>query len=424
MTMVLLIGAGVLVSVGVMTLLDSEEGEVVAADVRPVVALPSTSNALLAVADDEGNLTSLVVATLDPSGEGGSIVTIPVNADAGAGFGAEPEPLDELFDPEEPDVFRETVESMLAIAIEGVAIVSGDELAELIEPLTPVDVDLPEDVVDSDTAGSGIVVESGEQTLPRPLVVEALSARDESGVAYDHHDVDVEIWSRLAETAPALPARADPDQPPETAEDLFADLWRGEVSVRDLALAIVVADPDEPSIDSVIVDQRDSLLVFAQISPALVSKPNQALSFRVVVRFNDEQLEASDGLFASNSELARRFIGEILFFQGNVVSVDTKPAGEGAAAVTRVEVADPRFVNDLETLAPPAFGESEVVEAGTVIEGVDVVVTLGTGYIDLKRDAAQATSPDGASDETPTTDTEVDLDSDGPVTSDTVGAND
>lgn len=427
MTMLLMIAAGTLVAVGAMTLLDSEEGEVVAADVRPVVALPSTPNALLAVTDDDGNLTSLVVATLDPSGAGGSIVTIPVNADAGAGFGSELEPLDELFDPEEPDVFRETVESMLAIAIERVAVISTDELVEIIDPLTPVDVDLPEDVIDSESRGEGVVVDVGEQTLDAPLVGEALTARDESGSAYDHHDVDVEIWSRLAETAPVLPPRADPDQPPDTVADLFADLWSGEVSVRDLALSVVVADPDESSIDSVIVDQRDSLLVFAQISPALVSRPNQALSFRVVVRFNEEQLEESDGLFESNSELARRFIGEILFFQGNVVSVETAPAVEGAPEVTRVEVSDPRFVNDLEVLAPPAFGESGVVEAGTVIVGVDVVVTLGTGYIDLKREAAEARSSDTTSGEAPTTEPEApttDAEADEPVTSDTVGADD
>ena len=76
----LLIAAFAVVAVGALTLLDSEEGEAVAGDEREVITLPDTPNAMLAVSDDAGRLTSLVVATLDPTGEGGSIVTVPVNA--------------------------------------------------------------------------------------------------------------------------------------------------------------------------------------------------------------------------------------------------------------------------------------------------------------------------------------------------------
>ena len=105
---------------------------------------------------------------------------------------------------------------------------------------------------------------------------------------------------------------------------------------------------------------------------------------RIVGPFSDEQIEASDGLYESTSELMLDVIGEMYFFQANVVSIDTQPAAGGAAAVTLIEVAEERFIEDMEAIAPIVFGESEVVLASTLIEGIDVVITLGTDYIATK----------------------------------------
>jgi hypothetical protein len=71
----------------------------------------------LRVTDEAGRLASLVVMTLLPEGQGGSIVTVPVNADVTAGFGPEPQSMASVFGTVDLDGFVGSVEDMLAITI-------------------------------------------------------------------------------------------------------------------------------------------------------------------------------------------------------------------------------------------------------------------------------------------------------------------
>jgi hypothetical protein len=449
LSVLFLVGAVVLVVVAVATLRHSQEGEAVGIDERPVVVLPATPNALLAVTGDEGELTSLVVMTLLPTGRGGTIVTVPVNADLNAGVGTELEPLDVAFEELEFDEFVSRVEGMLAIAIERSEVVDADGLRDLIEPVVPIDVIVPEDVIDSSQRGTGIVTRMGEKELRGLLVVDSLTATDTTGPSYDHHDVDVAMWTGLAANAP-VPADADVPrdsfggpQPPADVAALVRRLWEGDVQVRDLDLVSVEEEADgeeaeettpgteppgeeaegaggeepaddasgdeppgeEDGLDVVVVDRRDSLLVFAQISPALVTTPNPALSFRLEVGYTDEQLRESGEDFATPSDVARKLIGELLFLQGNVVSVDMTERADGAPTVTHIAVADEAFLQDMIDFAPILFGESEVELATSLIDGVDVVVTLGTDYLgheipadsDLSGDSAPAVPDTGGS---------------------------
>jgi hypothetical protein len=383
--------AAALFIVGAITLSNSQEGEAVGVDERPVVALPDTPNAMLAVTDDDGELASVVIMTLLPEGQGGSIVTVPVNADGTVGFGEQRSPLTELFEADDSESIVEPLEEMLTITIERSAVVGVDELVEILEPIESLQVVLPEDVVDSSQLGSGIVAIAGPQTLRRLLVAQALAAVNDEGASYDHHAVDVELWTQLARTAPIkVPAEpVDIDEfgrpiPPGSVEELVMRLWEGDIEVRDIAVTEPLESANPTGADVVLVDRADAVLVFAQISPALVSTPNPAMSFRIEARYSDEQLETSGDLFESSSELVREMTRELLFFQANVISIDTAAAADGAPEVTRIEVSDERFVEDMELAGPIFFGESVVVVSSTVLDGVDAVVILGTGYLDLR----------------------------------------
>jgi hypothetical protein len=435
LAVLLLAAAGVFVGVAVGTLRNSQAGQAVGIEERPISFLPSTPNALLTVEGDEGELTSIVVLTLLPSGRGGTVVTMPVNADLDAGAGEEPTPLDAAYEQLEFDDFVGRVESMLTIAIEQAESVDADRLADLVAPVVPIDVVLPEDVVDSSTLGTGIVAVEGEQDLRGLLVVDALTATDTAGSAYDHHDVDVAVWSGLAANAP-VPVSAEMPRdesgdplPPVDVDELVQRLWEGPVQVRDLEVipfdvpgdeSGAPADDlenDDPENDDaenddpegsdpenadpgdggtgdaavVRIDHRDTILVFAQISPALVSTPNPALSFRLEIDFSDEQLLAGGGNFETASDLARQLIGELLFFGSNVVSVDLTEISSGAQSVTDIAVADEWFIPEMNEFAPILFGESNVELATELIDGVDVVVALGSDYLRREVDRDEIT---------------------------------
>ncbi len=360
-TLLLVLTAGAMFAVGVITLSNSEEGEAVGVDERPVSALPATPNALVAVADGDGVLSSVVVVTLLPLGRGGSIVSVPVTADATGAFGDERRPLNEVFDAADPDGFMSTVEEMLSITIQTAAIVDADGLADLMAT-TSVDVDDPfSDEYWVDVAAAAPV---GDDPAEVPL--------DEFG-------------------RPTRPADV-----PALIERLLA----GEVQSRALVTRPATAEENPNGVDVVVIDRRDANLVFAQVSPSLVSTPNTGLTLRVVAPFSDEQIAASDGRYESSSDVMLDVIGEMLFFQANVVSVDTQAAADGAGSVTRIEVNDESLIDDMESIAPVVFGESEVVVATALIEGVDAVVTLGTDYVTTKRERPSEASTTVPSDPT------------------------
>ena len=419
--------AAVMFVVGVVTLSNSREGEAVGIDTRPREIFPATPNALLAVTDDEGRLGSVVVLTLLPDGIGGSIVTLPPNADSTAGFGLQRRPLDMLFDPERPEDFVLAVEGMLSVTIERSAIVGPDEFASLIEPLGSLQVVLPDAVIDSDEVGAeddpddafddpvggavdGVVVTAGPQTLSPDDVAVVLTAIDDSVSSGAQHQIDVAMWSAIADAAPLISSSTSSNvdvvsAPPATVDELVVRLLSGEVAVRSIASSEPSAATNPTDADVLVLDRPDAALVFAQVSPALVSTPNPGLKIRVVAQYTEEQIAQSDGLFDSTSDVARGFIDQMLVLQNNVVSADT--TGGGAPEVTVIEVTDPRRLEETQAAAEVLFGQAEVRVAEVVLEGVDLEITLGMTYLirEMVRvgvgvDDAPGTVPDGTAPST------------------------
>ena len=398
MATLLVAAASAMFVVGVITLSNSREGEAVGVDTRPRVELPATPNAVLAVTDDAGRLASFVVLTLLPAGQGGSIVTVPVNADVTAAFGPERRTLASAFETTDLEGFVPLVEEMLSITVQLAAAVDASGLEALLPDIGSVQLVLPADVIDT-AGGGGRIAESGPQTFTLTELTDLLVAIDDDAEVDTSHRTDVAIWEALAQTAPVgVPAEPVPldgvgrPVPPADVGELVARLWQGEVTVRDLLLASGDDLENPTGIDVVLIDRRDSTLVFSQVSPGLVSTPNLGSKARIVANFTDEELATTDGLYESTSDLAFELIGRLLFLAANVVSVDTAPSG--VPPVTIIEVADERQLQATIDAVGALLGEVDARVADTVIEGVDVEITLGASYLQHELDrATNVTSP-------------------------------
>ena len=403
----LIVAAGAMFVVGVVTLSNSQEGEAVGVDTRPRVQFPATPNALLAVTDENGQLASLVVMTLLPEGQGGSIVTVPVTADSTAGFGLQRRPLDESFDAADVEGLVASVEEMLAITVQRSAIVDAEGLEALLPVVEALQFVVPNDVVDTD-GGGGVIATAGPQTFTVEEMVSILTAIDDDAEVDTSHANDVAVWESLAQTAPvAVPPEQVPldelGRPgaPATVDELMTRLWQGEITVRDL-LVVAVDEEENPTEASVVlIDRRDSNLVFAQVSPGLVSTPNTGLTVRIVANFTDDQLAEAGGVYDSTSDLAVELIGRLLFIGGNVTSVDTAPTG--APAATIIEVAEERQLDENVEAAEALFGDAEVRVAASIIDGIDVEVILGMSYLEREAERVGDVTPDTA----PTESTDV-----------------
>jgi hypothetical protein len=396
--MLLIVAASAMFVVGVVTLSNSQEGEAVGVDTRPRVQFPATPNALLAVTDENGQLASVVVMTLLPEGQGGSIVTVPVNADSSAGFGLQRRPLDESFDADDVESLVASVEEMLAITLQRAAIVDAEGLEALLPDVEALQIVVPNDVVDTQ-GGGGVISTAGPQTFTVDEMVSILTAVDDDAEVDTSHANDVAVWESLAQTAPvAVPPEQVPldelGRPvaPATVDELMTRLWQGEITVRDLLVVPVEEESNPTEADVVLIDRRDSNLVFAQVSPGLVSTPNTGLTVRIVANYTDDQLAEADGAYGSSSDLVVEMIGRLLFLGGNVTSVDTAPTG--APPVTIIEVADERQLQESIEAAEALFGEAEVRVSESIIEGIDVEVILGLSYLEREAERFGDVAPD------------------------------
>lgn len=399
-----LAGAVVLVVVGVVavsTLRNSNEGVAPVRDERTVLSFPGTPNMVIGVVDDLDRLTSLAVATLDPSGVGGSLVTIPVNVDRTNGAGAERQPVSrQPFTPGDDgnvDVLVSELEPLLSLTIERGVVLGPDELAATVGSFAPLDVDVPQRVEDSDTPGSGFVVGSGERRVDAEQLVAAFTAISAGESSYEQHDIDVALWEGVASTVKpsgveVLRDEFDRPRPPESPEEFFDRLFAGNVGVRDLAvdLEAAAARDNEAGADFVLVDRNDALLVFGSISPGLVTTPGDALSLKIVVGFDEADVRALgddlDGTPITKASLARRLIGDFLFGGADVRSVVLTDAPELVPDVTALVVSDEAVEASARSVSDFFFTDADVREAATVTDGIDVEVILGDDFLKLRAD--------------------------------------
>ena len=343
------------------------------------IKLPVTPVGMLATVDASNQLTSVAVFVLTAGSHlGGSIVTVPVSADSNPlPNGVDRIPLTQAYTDGGEEALLLAVESVLSLTIDVSTVAPPAAAAALLAPVSPVAVSLPSDV-QSTTAGgdTDVAFPAGPATLSAAQVVEVLTATADAQRSVDRRGNIDAVWAGVAVSVGAGLATPDVAAPIATLPDLMGHLFAAPVEARGLpADPIAAADnPDGKDVETLV--RYEAIFVLASVAPASMSAPSTGLVFRI---------EAPPGY----EDRVKFAVRAILFLGANVVSVYL---GAEVHEATRYYIDDPRLVEEAES-NNALFGITETLTPEVPIEGIDVILQLGTDFLK------------GAGDELPSTTT-------------------
>ena len=373
----------VLAIVGARTLASSTIGSEAGGDQgETVIALPETTTAFIGVVDDDGTLQSAALIVLDPSGVGGAAVPFEAAADISAGRADRVMPLRDALDADDATFFALDAESLTGLTFDVVEIVTASELADLLGGAGAVSLDLPTSVV----SASGVQWLQGRSSVSIEEATELLAIGGDAPVEFGAQ-LHVAVWNgivnRLSRSADAQPA--DDGVSPGSADEVIAALFAGDVETRSLNLYEV--EGSEGAL--VFYDWAETLLVASHLAPNRVTAPYASAVVRLVVPFADDDLKGTGRSVSDVAVMAVRRLSDVGL---NVVSVSTGINDDVTQAeeLTEVWTGDESSVTEAAASFSELLGEVVARKGDYVVDGVDVVIILGTSFLsDLDRQLAE-----------------------------------
>ena len=369
----------ILAIVGARTLASSTIGSEVGGDQgETVIALPETTTAFIGVVDDDEILQSAALIVLDPSGVGGAVVPFEAAADISAGRADSVMPLRDALDADDATFFALDAESLTGLTFDVVEIVTASELADLLGGAGSVSLKLPPLVV----SGAGGQWLQGRSSVSIEEATELLAVGGDAPIEFGarlHAAVWKGIVNELSGSADAQPA--DGGVSPRSADEVIAALFAGDVETRSLHLYEVEGSDGA----LVFYDWAETLLVASHLAPNRVTAPYASAVVRLLVPFTDDDLEGTERTVSDVAVVAVRRLSDVGL---NVVSVSTGVNGDVAQAedVTEVWTGDESLVTEAAASFSELLGEVVARKGDYVVDGVDVVIILGTSFLsDLDR---------------------------------------
>ena len=331
--------------------------------VKPSVVVPATPIALLATVDERDDLTSATLFVLRPDGApGGSVVSVPVSADATGGAGEQPMPLTQAYDEGGVDALVPAVEDALGIAIDVWAVADPATLEALLTPLEPFEVTLQRSVETLLDGENVPLYAPGEFEMSAFQLAKVVNARALDQREAGRRPAIQAVWQSVVAKIGQGLATVDTGGTPTTFEQVFARLLAGPVLERELT---VEPSTGIPNVDSDVLDRADTAFVFACIAPGSTTAPAPGMVFRI---------EAPPGYDAKVLHVVRT----LLFLGGNVQSIWM---GGPARPETALLLYDDALTSSAEYYQQ-YFGRTVVEAVDTRVQGVDVIIQLGADYLD------------------------------------------
>jgi hypothetical protein len=347
---------------------------------------------MLATVSDANELTSVTVFVLAPDADvsaagydqrGGSVVPVPINVDTGFGdqllslhdayaLGGEAELLSDL-------------ESAISLTIEFSQVMTAADFTAFLAGLPPVDVNLPVDVLGVDDVA---LFPKGAASLTTDQLAQILTTKSPTQPERLRHPNIDAVWAGIVEAVgTGREGQTLSPAAPTTFAELATRLTAGPIASRGLVARPLPADVNLEGLDVETLDRPDTILVFASIAPASMTRPASGLTFRV---------EAPSGY----DQQVRKTIGILLAFGGNVVSVDLNAESK---ADTLFLIYDPSLA-EAEPTDNPIFGTITIETPDIRLGSVDETIVLGTDYLDnVDLSAPDASSTSSTVEPTETT---------------------
>ncbi len=367
---------------------------------RTFQVLPATPTGLWIMKAPDGTLGGLYVVVARPNQDGGHIVSVPTYASPAEATA--PDSFADVYARDGEEALVLTLESALRLTFDTVLVSSPGDVASRLEALVPLTVDLPNDVTSSADGGE-VALQQGEHDLTADELAATLAspgrgtnASRAGNVAAVLDALAAAVSAKVAGTPPATPgttagsaATTPPAPPVADMASLLARVLRGPLDSKVLGTATssvsaategtavedtvgdastdTTLDPAAEQVTFEIVDIAAAILVFGSIAPANMSTPSPGLNY---------SLSAPLGAEARVMDA----IALILYLGGNVTRVQLTNAPPRAETVVYIYAERDR---DRLATSNPLFGKVEFGKADTPIEGIDVLVELGKGFLDL-----------------------------------------
>lgn len=326
------------------------------------IPIPITPVGMLATVDLKNRLTSVEVFVEKPGGRGGgSVVVLPISADSN-GVDGQHVPLTEAYQLGGADGLAQAVESVLSLTLDQHIVLGPDDFTALLAPFSPFKVSFPTKVATTDKGSPVTLYPRGTTSLSAKQLTIAMSAKVDGDKEANRLPAIQAIWSAVA--ASVGPGRGNATAAvPTTMKEIIDQVFAGSVLSRGLP---VVALPDASSTtkDVDLLDRADAVLVFATIAPSNMSAVTLGLNFRI---------EAPPGY----DDRVKFVVGSLLYLNCNVQWVYTNGPVHPDTVVFFNDPAITGQVGSVDLI----FGKVTTKEPEYRIQGVDVVVQIGTDFL-------------------------------------------
>ena len=363
------------VVVGSTKLLNEKGGNSV--DDSPTTRIPVTPTAMLAVTNSRNEVASLAVIALDPSGKGGSIVSVPVGANAEIPKNGTIHRIGDAYTTGGLTALRADVEGLLNVSFNLADDLTGAELAAVIGAIGERDINLPAPVLDTAADDTAVQILPAGQQKVTPLQIANSLASSQAGVAESTRLPNVkELWSTIAAASTTTPAPAGSsttvDSPsyanieePTDMMGYLEALLQGRVQVWQISGTLLTDAARNPgNADLYELDGGEAIMVMASVAPSAIALVSNSIAVMIDSPYDDPQL-------------VRQAVLRLAYVGANVVvvrTVDAPPVKE-----TQVFYSDDAIRNDVQGYTT-LMGEMKFSTTSEVIEGVNARIVLGEDF--------------------------------------------